>query len=209
MQRLTDDLPIAVPAMPLTPGAPPRVAYQGEPGAFSEHAVALHWAGSAAAVPLPTFGDVADAVASGAVAFGLLPVENSIVGTVHEAVIALGSRPLTIVGELRLPIRQCLLALPGSTLEGLASVESHPVALAQCGAFLRAHPHLRARAVHDTAAAARLVAEAGDRRRAAIADRAAAERYGLVVLAGDVHDTDDNTTRFVVVARADASEARW
>ncbi|HEU4629421.1 MAG TPA: prephenate dehydratase domain-containing protein [Gemmatimonadaceae bacterium] len=207
MERLTERAPEAAPYA--TPGAAPRVAYQGEPGAFSEQGVALHWAGAAEAVPLPTFGAVADAVAEGTATYGLLPVENSIVGPVHEAVIALGSRPLAIVGELRLPIRQCLLAPSGSTLDALTSVESHPVALAQCGRFLRAHPQLRPRAVLDTAAAARAVADAGDRTRAAIASAAAAARYGLVVLAEDVHDPVDNTTRFVVVARADAPEGRW
>lgn len=194
----------------LTPASDrPRVGYQGEAGAFSEQAILAHWDGAAEAVSLPTFGAVADAVASGEVSHGLLPVENTIVGVVHEAVLALGSRPLTVVGEVRLPIRQCLLALPGSTLDGLARVESHPVALAQCGRFLRAHPHIQVRAVYDTAAAARAVAASGDRTRAAIAGAAAAAHYGLVVIAEDVHDTPDNTTRFVVVTREATPEIRW
>ncbi|HEX6631221.1 MAG TPA: prephenate dehydratase domain-containing protein [Gemmatimonadaceae bacterium] len=194
----------------LTPASDrPRVGYQGEPGAFSEQAIVTHWAGAAEAVSLPTFGAVADAVAGGTVSHGLLPVENTIVGVVHEAVLALGSRPLAVVGEVRLPIRQCLLALPGSTLDGLTRAESHPVALAQCGRFLRAHPHIEVRAVYDTAAAARAVAASGDRTRAAIAGAAAATHYGLVVIAEDVHDTDNNTTRFVIVTRDDTSAPRW
>ena len=187
----------------------PRVAYQGEPGAFSEQAIATRWAGAADAVSMPTFGAVADAVVSGAVSYGLLPVENSIVGPVHEAVLALESRALAVIGEVSLPIRQCLLALPGSTLDTLALAESHPVALAQCGSFLRAHPRIRPHAVEDTAAAARAVAESGDRTRAAIAIAAAATYYGLAVIADGVHDRADNTTHFVVVARAATPVPRW
>jgi prephenate dehydratase len=95
-----------------------------------------------------------------------------------------------------------VLAPAGATLAGLASIESHPVALAQCTRYLREHPSIAARAAYDTAGAARDVAARGDVRSAAIAGRAAAERYALEVLAADVEDRSDNQTRFLMVARA-------
>jgi prephenate dehydratase len=185
------------------------VAYQGEPGAFGEEAVAARWGGAAEAVPVPTFQAVVDAVATGRAALGVLPLENSIAGPVAAAHAALAGGRVVVVDEVRLVVRQCLLAPPGSTLHGLRTVESHPVALAQCGEFLRRHPQLRARAVEDTAGAARAVAAAGDRRRGAIAGRLAAARYGLELLAADVHDRPDNETRFAIVAPAAAGANRW
>ena len=194
-----------------------RVAYQGEPGAFGEEAVATRWGARAESVPVATFDDVVAAVRAGRVAYGLLPVENSIAGPVTVALAALDAAgglatsrhagAVRAVDEVRLPIRQCLLALPGATLDDLDTVESHPVALAQCARFLQHRPWLRARAVHDTAGAARLVAESGDRRRGAIASRQAAMRHGLAVLLAGVQDRADNVTRFLVVTAA-AGEAR-
>jgi len=187
----------------------PRVGYQGEPGAFGEAAIARWWDGRAEAVPMPTFEHVADAVAAGVLPFGVLPVENSIAGRVAAAEAALADEGhLEVVGEVRLAVDQCLLALPGASLDALESVSSHPVALAQCGRFLRAHPWLRVEVVEDTAGAARMVAAAGDPRRAAIAGRAAAGRHGLAVLVADVHDRADNETRFVIIAPAGHARGR-
>jgi prephenate dehydratase len=143
------------------------------------------------------------AVERGAVEFGLLAVENTLAGTVFEAYDALAAAPgVHVAGEVVLPIHHCLLAPPGVALAELRTVESHPVALAQCGAFFARHPQLQPLVAYDTAGAARLVAEAGDRRRAAIAGRGAAERFGLAVLAANVEDRADNQTRFFAVARA-------
>ncbi len=110
---------------------------------------------------------------------------------------------LSVVGEVIRPIRHFLLGLPGSTLDGLRKVLSHPVALAQCGGFLSRHPELEAVAVYDTAGAAREVSEEGDPTLAAVASAQAAERYGLEVLAGDLQDRSDNQTRFLVIRRED------
>jgi prephenate dehydratase len=110
---------------------------------------------------------------------------------------------LLVVGEVIRPIRHFLLGVPGSSLDGLRRVISHPVALAQCGNFLSKHPDLEVLAVYDTAGAAREVAEGGDSKVAAIAAHAAAERYGLDVLANDLQDRSDNQTRFVVIRRED------
>ncbi|WP_284348070.1 prephenate dehydratase domain-containing protein [Roseisolibacter agri] len=190
----------------------PRVAFQGAPGAFGEEAV-LRWRADAQPEPRGTFAAVLDAVVHGEADAAVLPVENRIAGLVAEARAALGERAtlLRVVGEVTQPIALCLLALPGATTATVRVVRSHPVALAQCGAFLRAHPDLVAEPWWDTAGAARDVARAGDPAVGALASRLAAERWGLVVLAAEVQDLADNWTRFVVVTRraerADASDA--
>lgn len=183
-----------------------RVAFQGELGAYSEEAVLRHWDPDLAQ-PLParTCADVVRAVEEGAAEYGLLPIENSLAGSVVATYDALAaSRGVAVVGEMVLPIHHCLLALPGATLATLASVESHPVALAQCGHFLARHQSIEVRAAYDTAGAARDVARVGDVSRAAIAGRGAAERFGLQILAADIEDRPDNQTRFLALAREPA-----
>lgn len=179
-----------------------RVAFQGERGAFGEEAVAALWPNEADAVPALTFDDVVRAVADGRVDAGVLPVENSIAGKVGESIAALvASKAVHVVGEIVLPITQCLVAPYGAQIETLVTVESHPAALAQCGDFLRRHPRINAVPVYDTAGAARDIATANDQRRSAIAGPNAAARYGLVILAQGIQDELDNRTRFVVIAR--------
>jgi chorismate mutase/prephenate dehydratase len=135
------------------------------------------------------------------VAAGLLPVENSLAGTVQPAYDVLQDPGLVVVGEVVRPIRHFLLGLPGAELASLRRIISHPVALAQCGDFLSRHPEVEAMAVYDTAGAAREVAEGKDASLAAIASQRAAERYGLEILAGDLQDRSDNQTRFLVIRR--------
>jgi prephenate dehydratase len=187
------------------PTAAPRVAFQGEQGAYSDEAIALHWGGAASAVPARECADVAAAVERGAVDFGLLPIENTLAGSVVATYDALAGAPqTTVVAEVVLPIHHCVLALPGASLASLTTVESHPIALAQCRDFLAGHRHIEARPAYDTAGAARAVAERGDPRVAAIASRAAAQRFGLRILLADVEDRPDNQTRFLVIAREPA-----
>lgn len=180
---------------------PPRVAFQGELGAFSEEAVRAWFAGGAEPVPYREFKEVGEAVAKGAVDFGLLPVENSLAGTVTAAYDVLGRPELVVIGEVVRPVRHCLLGPAGAALEDVRRVLSHPVALAQCTRFLSAHPEIEAVAFYDTAGAAKEVAEMGHPGLAAIAARGAADRYGLDVLAEDIQDRSDNQTRFLVVGR--------
>jgi len=179
-----------------------RVAFQGRPGAFSEEAVLAWFTGGCEPVPEPDFPAVALAVEAGRVAWGVLPVENTIAGCVTGTVDVLATVPLSVVGEVMVPIRHCVLGLPGARLEDLTRVSSHPVALAQCTDFLRSRPRLEAVAVQDTAGAAEAVAEAGEPTHGAIASRGAGERYGLDVLVEDVQDRPDNQTRFLVVRAA-------
>lgn len=180
-------------------GPAPRVAFQGELGAFSEEAVHRFF-GRAEPVPRPAFDDVVEAVVNGRASYGLLPVENTLHGGVTGAYDALVDTEIEVVGEVILPIRHCLLGVAGATLDRLSRVVSHPVALAQCTRVLRALP-VEVVAVYDTAGAARAVAETGDPVVAAVASRSAGDRYGLRVLQADIQDRDDNQTRFFVLAR--------
>lgn len=176
-----------------------RVAFQGELGAFSEEAVRVFFGAEAEAMACREFADVAAAVVRGEAAFGMLPVENTLAGSVVAAYDVLATQPVEIVGEVVTPIHHCVLGLPGAELVELSRVHSHPVALAQCTRFFAAHPRLSAVAAYDTAGAARDVAAGGDPTRGAIAGRGAAARYGLAMLAADVEDRPDNQTRFLVV----------
>src|SRR5919108_6247149 len=159
------------------------VAYQGEPGAFGEEAIIGYFgAGAVGPTPLPTFSAVCAAVESGAVDAGVLPLENSVAGTVGDALDALADGSLRVVGELLLPIRHHLLALPGVELGKIRRVASHWQALAQCESFL-SQRGWDVIAAADTAGAAQDLARSGDRSGAAIASAAAATRHGLAVLA--------------------------
>ena len=178
----------------------PRVAFQGEPGAYSEEAAQTWFGDAVETVPCRGFREVARAVAAGEAEYGVLPVENTLAGSVGPALDALLETDLEVEGEVVRPIRHCLMAMPGTTAEVLGKVMSHPVALAQCLRFFADRPDIEAVAVHDTAGAARLVAESGDPAVGALASEAAARRHGLEVLARDLQDRPDNSTRFYVVA---------
>ena len=178
---------------------PTRVAYQGEPGAFSEEAVLTYFGGSATPVPHPDFQAIGRAVLDGSCDLGLLPIENSLAGSVIGSFDVLARGELEVIGEVVRPIRLYLLGLPGSDLAGLREAVSHPVALQQCKGFFEAHPHVKLVAGHDTAGAARDVATRGDPTVGAIASAGAGKLYGMVTLAEDLQDRSDNQTRFLVV----------
>jgi prephenate dehydratase len=175
-----------------------NIAYQGEPGAFSE-AAARRVDPDAQLAPCRSFEDVFDAVKAGTVAYGVLPIENSIGGSIHRNYDLLLERDLPIVGEVELPVVHHLLALPGATLDGLRRVYSHPQGLAQCERFLRTLTRVEIIATYDTAGSAKMVADAGLLDAGAIASARAGDVFGLVSLAASVQDFDDNITRFLVV----------
>jgi prephenate dehydratase len=178
-----------------------RIAFQGELGAFSEEAI-RNIDPQATAIPCRDFIDVAQSVERGDVDAGMLPIENTLAGSVVGSYDALQScETLHVVAETVVDIHHCVMGVRGAALDALASVESHPVALAQCTRWLRAHPAIVVRAAYDTAGAAREVAARGDVRAAAIAGRHAAARYDLEILAADVEDRADNQTRFLMVTR--------
>jgi prephenate dehydratase len=180
-----------------------KVAYQGEPGAYSDEAAAAVFPG-ADAVGFATFRLTFDALAMGAAEKAVLPVENSSAGVVQEVSDLLWELPgLRVVGEHVLPVRHCLLGWPGPVERAL----SHPQALAQCDRYLHSR-QIRSVAFHDTAGAARAVAEQRQPGTAAIASKAAAARYGLYVLAESIQDDSENRTRFVVVEKGEPMRPR-
>lgn len=180
-----------------------RVAYQGEPGAFSDEAITTLLAGSdVTRLAQREFSDVRRLVLAGDADFGVLPVENSIHGPVVASREVLTAGGLDVVGEATCPIRLCLLAVPSARIEQLRRALSHPVALSQCRRFLSTMPLLEAVPFYDTAGAAKEVATRGDMSSAAIASLAAAAHYGLEVVTRNIEDSADNRTRFALVARA-------
>ncbi len=185
-----------------TPKMQMRIAFQGEPGAFSEEA-ALQLLGPAITpVPRPTFDSAFRSIEEGAADAFLAPVENSLAGSVVRVYDLLLTSNLAIVAETILPIEHRLIACPGATLESLKSVASHPMALAQCEHFFVAHPHLKRIPAEDTAGSVREVLARGDKTSAAIAGRRAAEHYGGIILAADIQDDTENFTRFVLLRPA-------
>lgn len=187
---------------------PPRVAFQGEAGAFSEDAAhAFFGDDDVVALPERDFAGVARAVVTRTAEFGVLPVENSIHGSVITAYDVLGGGGLTVIGEVVRPIRHCLLGMHDVLPEQVRRIISHPVALAQCTRYLGSLPQAEVVAFYDTAGAAREVAQRREHTLAAVAGHAAAARYELAVLAEDIQDRADNATRFLLVRRADEPDA--
>ncbi len=180
------------------------MAYQGEPGAFGEMAVRQYWPDGAVAVPCLTFEDTVVSVVDRSADHAVIPVENVVAGPVEPALAAIAAAGDSIrqIGEISLPIHQCLMALPGTDIATLRAVFSHPMAIAQCGLFLAQHPWITPVVHSDTAGAAHDVASWGNPTRGAIAAGVAAQVYGLEILAHGIQDDQNNWTRFVVVTRA-------
>jgi prephenate dehydratase len=179
----------------------PRVAFQGEPGAFSEEAVLTFFA-SPVPVAVPTWRSVFEAVRDEAVQAGVVAIENSLAGTIRETYDLLGEFDLRITGAVSVPVRLALLARPGETLAGIERVYSHSQALAQADEFLRTR-EWQVLTTYNTAGAARMIAERSEARAAAVASPRVAGLYGLEVIAPDIQTGDDNRTRFVVLSRRD------
>ena len=177
-----------------------RIAYQGEPGAFSE-AAARRIHADAELVACRSFEDVFDAVSAGPAGYGVLPIENSIGGSIHRNYDLLVEHQLPIVAEVELPVVHHLLALPGATLGALRRVYSHPQGLAQCERFLRTLSGVEIVATYDTAGSAKMVADQRLADAGAIASARAGEVFGLIPLASGIQDYDDNITRFIVIGR--------
>lgn len=176
-----------------------RVAFQGEPGAFSEAAAIQLLSPAITTVPRATFDSAFRAVSEGQADALLAPVENSLAGSVVRVYDLLLDSDLQIVAETILPIEHHLIGCPGSSLAGIRSVASHPMALAQCEQFFVAHPELRRIPAEDTAGSVRQVLAKGDKSAAAIAGRRAAERYDGVILSSNIQDNAENFTRFVLL----------
>lgn len=180
-----------------------RVAFQGEHGAYSEMAVFnLFPAGETDAVPLPSFREVFSAVLAGDVDFGMIPIENALAGPINENYDLLLEFPdLHIVGETQVRVEHNLIGMPGTRLETIKRVLSHPQGLAQSKQFLDSHREWEAVAFYDTAGSVKHVAETGDPTLAAIASAEAARVYGMEILVPGVETNHRNFTRFFLIAR--------
>ena len=175
-----------------------RIAFQGEPGAYSHEACAKARP-NMEALPCRSFEDVIHAVREGKADLAMLPVENTTYGRVADIHRLLPQSGLHIIDEEFVRVHINLLAVPGATIEDVREAHSHLVLLPQCSGFLR-HHGIRGRVSPDNARAAREVAEAGDIHSAALASELAGEIYGLNVLARHIEDEDNNTTRFLVMS---------
>ncbi|WP_025411428.1 prephenate dehydratase domain-containing protein [Gemmatirosa kalamazoonensis] len=206
----------------------PRVAYQGEPGAFGEAAIAQRWEGHAVAVGATTFPRVIGLLLARQVDLAVLPTWNSTIGPIlgaHELLYDNRTR-VEVIDEVALPVHHAVLALPGASLASVRAVGSHHAALGQCARFFAEHPLVTAYEAFDTAGAARELAalvggapqgltppwyasvpQAAPETLAVIASEAAAQRHGLVVLASAVQDHADNETRFAVLRRHEGGRA--
>ncbi|MEO5918427.1 MAG: prephenate dehydratase domain-containing protein [Candidatus Limnocylindrales bacterium] len=195
---MPDPTPVRESVSPILapPGGP--VAYAGEPGAFAEDAVIAAF-GDVPRQAVGSFLDVFQAVTDGRAGSGVLPIENLLNGTVRENFDLLLEHDLVVIGEVVVPVRLCLAALPGQTLDDIARVYSHIQALGQAEAFLRSRPWTTL-TTYNTAGAGRIISEAGERGSAAVLSPRAAGLFGLEVLASDIQGDTDNRTRFFVIA---------
>jgi prephenate dehydratase len=177
------------------------VAFQGAHGAYSEQAALALWDGAVEPVALTSFDEVFAEVEAGRYERGIVPIENSLAGSIHRNYDLLLRHNLYIVAEHNLRVSHCLIAHPGVALEEIREVYSHPQALAQCEESLRRLGSFQAIAAADTAGSVQLIKEQGLRHAAAIAGDAAAEYYGMAILRRDLEDERANFTRFLALGR--------
>jgi prephenate dehydratase len=178
-----------------------RAAFQGERGAFSEDAARQLLGDTVETLAYRSFDEMFDAVSSGEAAAAGAPIENSLAGSVIKNYDLLEERDLTIIGETSVRIIHNLIAPRGVSFADVRHVYSHPVALAQCEKFLRAHPQLAAEAAYDTAGSVKMVVENNRGDEAAIAGATAAEVYGAEIIAAGIEDNAENYTRFLLLTR--------
>ncbi len=186
---------------------PPKVAFQGVEGAYSEEALRQFFGAEAEALPCPRFEDIFVAVERGQAEHGVLPIENAVAGSVHQAYDLLMDHDLRISGEIILRVRHMLMALPGTDPADLKRVRSHPQALAQCEHYLARHG-LEPVPAFDTAGSARDLAQNPEPHSGVIASALAAELYGLEILDRGIEDLPFNYTRFFVLGNEDPHRAQ-
>jgi prephenate dehydratase len=181
----------------------PKIAFQGERGAFSEDAARQLLGTNIQTVACRTFEEMFAAVSSGAVDAAAAPIENSLAGSVHKNYDLLMEHDLTIIGETNVRIILHLIAPRGVSLSQLLRVHSHPVALAQCERFLRANPQLEVCPAYDTAGSVKMIVDGNTGEDAAIAGATAAAVYSADIVAESIEDNPQNFTRFLLLCRPD------
>jgi prephenate dehydratase len=179
----------------------PRVAFQGERGAFSEEAALKLLGPDIDLVPQRTFAALFNSIEHGEADYVLAPVANSIAGPVQASLELMEQSPLIAVDEVEIQIEQHLIGCHGAAFTNIETVQSHPVALAQCKRFFAENPRLKPVTAEDTAGSVAEVMQRGDSTRAAIAGRRAAELYGALIIRESIHDRPENFTRFVLLAK--------
>jgi len=182
-------------------------AFQGARGAFSEDAARQLLGSGFETIPCRTFEEMFDSVSSGAAACAVVPIENSLAGSVHKNYDLLMEHDLTILGETNVRIVHHLIAPRGVALSDVRRVHSHPVALAQCERFLRANPQIEVAPAYDTAGSVKMIVESGSKDEGAIAGATAAEVYGAEIIAESVEDNAQNFTRFLLLARPERANS--
>jgi prephenate dehydratase len=180
----------------------PRVAFQGEHGAFSEEAALKALGPDIELVPRPTFAALFTSIDEGLADYIVAPLENSIIGPIRQSVELMRESSLIKTEEVVIPIAQHLIACPGVSFSEIEVVQSHPAALAQCGHFFAAHPYLSKVEAEDTAGSVAQIMQRGDRGVAAIAGIRAAQIYGACVVKADIQDDPKTYTRFAVLTAA-------
>lgn len=185
-----------------------RVAYQGEPGAFSEEAARAYFGARARLLPRVSFKEVFEFATKHPADFGIVPIENSVYGSVYQNYDLLLRHRLSIVGEVKLRIQLHLMAIPGTRRSALRSVFSHPQALGQCDEYLRSLNRVSIAAYYDTAGAAKMIRDEQRTDAAAIASARAARTYGLTILKRNLESNHHNYTRFIVLSRKAGGNAR-
>jgi 3-deoxy-7-phosphoheptulonate synthase len=179
-----------------------RVGFQGERGAFSENALFRYFPEGAEAVPFAEFSQIFDAVLEGRIRYGIIPLENTLTGSIHQNYDLLLQYPdIRIVGEKIIRIVHHLIALPGASLDGIRRVYSHPQALSQCARFLERFPAWEKIPFYDTAGSVAHIAREARKENAAIASLEAARAYRMSVLKEGIESDSRNYTRFVIIAR--------
>ena len=176
-----------------------RIAFQGIPGAYGHQAATEYFPEESEYTGCRTFCEVMEKVESGEADYGVLPVENSSTGIITEVYDLLNRFGNYIVGEHVVKVEHALLALPGAEISGIKTVFSHPQGLLQCASFLSEHSDWKQASLANTAVSAKAVLEGGDSAQAAIASPQAAKYYGLSVLAENISDTDNNSTKFIII----------
>ncbi len=186
----------------------PKVSFQGECGSYSHEAALAFFEGNIEPLPYHAFEDVFESVEAGKADFGLVPIENSLVGSIHRNYDLLLRHDLLVIGERSQRIVHYIMAPVGVALSDVQNIHSHPVALEQCEHFFDIHPQYKAVAAYDTAGAAKMLKEGVLTNAAAIAGKFAAEYYGLNLIAEGIQDEPDNFTRFLVLSKQAATPTR-
>lgn len=178
------------------------LAYQGEPGAFSELAARHFGGGSPRLLPCSDFQALFAAVCEGQAQWGVVPVENALAGPVIECMELLRAQPVEVVDNTALNISLALIACQPVALNTIKRIYSHPMAILQCARFLSEHPNITASSVQDTAGAVRMIIEMNDLSIAAVASAHCTEIYGGSVICSNLQRELSNRTRFVLIRRA-------